>query len=157
MENKIPLNSLGIIIKKARESKKLSQVDLAWKINVPNVSENTIKSWENGKEFPDLNMMYKLAEILEINPNELLSLRNKIQEDSYSKPNKFVRKFGGLALDGARPIVKIIITWVGIVLILYLTLTFKNFMEMMLDSNQPEQLEIIEDAIQDGINEYVEK
>ena len=125
--------------------------------NKPTVTEKVVKEWEHGNKFPDLNMMYKLAEILEINPNELLNLRNKIQEDSYSKPNKFVRKFGGLALDGARPIVKIMITWVGIVLVLYLTLTFKNFMEIMLDTNQPEQIEMIEDAIQDGINEYVEK
>lgn len=157
MENKMPLNSLGVVIKEAREKKKLRPIDLAWKINLPNVSEKTIKAWEKGKEFPNLDMMYKLAEILEINPNELLSLRNKIQEDSYSKPNRFIRKFGGLALDSTRPIFKIVITWIGIVLILYLTLTLKNFMNMMLDPNHPEQLEMIEGAIQEGINEYVEK
>ena len=155
-KKKIPLNSLGIVIKEARENQKLRPIDLAWKINNPKVTEKTIKKWEKGTEFPDLDMMYKLAEILKLNPNELLSLRNKIQEDSYSKPNKFIRKFGGLALEGARPIVKIIITWIGIVLILYLTLKLKDFMNMMLDPSHLEQIEIIEGAIQDGINTYVE-
>ena len=82
-KKKIPLNSLGIVIKEARENQKLRPIDLAWKINNPKVTEKTIKKWEKGTEFPDLDMMYKLAEILKLNPNELLSLRNKIQEDSY--------------------------------------------------------------------------
>ena len=36
-------------------------------------------------------------------------------------------------------------------------LKLKDFMNMMLDPSHPEQIEIIEGAIQDGINTYVEK
>ena len=123
--NKIPLNSLGIIIKEARQKKKWRTVDLAWQINNPKITEKTVKDWEKGMKFPDLDMMYKLAEILELNPNELLRLRNKIQEDSYSKPNWSARRIGDKMLGVAKPGYQFVSFLSKVILAIILVLVYK--------------------------------
>lgn len=60
----------GSIIKKLREERKMTQVDLAQKLCV---SEKTISKWETGKGYPDIAILEDLAKALGISVIELLS------------------------------------------------------------------------------------
>ena len=77
MEN-LTFNELcGKKLKEARIAKNMSQEDLAFALNKEDYEKTlkVIKYWEKGNGFPDLNQIYKLAEIIEIDPNEIMQLR----------------------------------------------------------------------------------
>lgn len=44
--------------------------------------------WESSKAYPELEMCYQLAYILEVNPSELLNLRNYERKKFKAKKNK---------------------------------------------------------------------
>ena len=54
------MNSLGKRIKTMRIQNKLSQMDLA---NLLYISDKTISSWENDRTIPDINFIFKLANV----------------------------------------------------------------------------------------------
>jgi len=60
----------GAVIKELREKKKLTQAELACKLNV---SDKTISKWETGKGYPDISLLEALAQALDISVAELLS------------------------------------------------------------------------------------
>lgn len=45
--------------------------------------EKKIKSWENEKSYPTLDDIYQMAYIIEINPGELLAIRNRGRKQFY--------------------------------------------------------------------------
>lgn len=59
----------GKIIKELRESKKITQLELA---NILNVSDKTISKWETGKGLPDISLIEPLAEALKVSVIELM-------------------------------------------------------------------------------------
>ena len=59
----------GKFIAECRKKKKLTQAQLAEKMNV---TDRAISKWETGKAMPDSNIMLELCNILGINVNELL-------------------------------------------------------------------------------------
>lgn len=60
----------GAIIKKFREGKKLTQLELGEKLHV---SDKAVSKWETGKGYPDISLLEPLADALGISPVELLS------------------------------------------------------------------------------------
>lgn len=60
----------GSVIKELRESKKLTQADLAQKLNV---SDKTVSKWETGKGYPDITLLEPIASIFDVSIAELLS------------------------------------------------------------------------------------
>lgn len=62
---------LGNNIKKYREMNKMTQIELAEKLNV---KQSTISQYENGDRDPSTQMIYKLCEILQIDFNELYNI-----------------------------------------------------------------------------------
>lgn len=60
----------GAIIKKLREEKKMTQLQLSEKLLV---SDKTISKWETGKGYPDITMIESLADALGISVIELMS------------------------------------------------------------------------------------
>ena len=60
----------GAIIKKLRESKRLTQAELAERLNV---SDKAVSKWETGKGFPDITLIEPIADALGISVAELLS------------------------------------------------------------------------------------
>ena len=60
----------GSVIKKLRESKKMTQEDLAEKIFV---TGKAVSKWETGLGFPDISLLESLAKALDISVIELLS------------------------------------------------------------------------------------
>lgn len=75
------LKKIGNFIASCRKEKKLTQEQLASKLNI---SDRAISKWERGLSLPDASIMIELCEILGINVNELLS-GEKISKDNYDK------------------------------------------------------------------------
>ncbi len=60
----------GVTIKELRESRKLTQVELAEKIGV---SSKTVSKWETAKGLPDISLLQPLAQALGISVIELMN------------------------------------------------------------------------------------
>ncbi len=60
----------GAVIRRLRESKKMTQEELAAKIHV---SGKAVSKWETGQGFPDISLLEPLAKALDISVIELLS------------------------------------------------------------------------------------
>ena len=72
---------IGKFIQEKRKEKKLTQSDLAEKLNI---TDRAISKWENGKAMPDSSIMLDLCKELKINVNELLS-GEVIKMDNYNE------------------------------------------------------------------------
>ena len=72
---------IGKFIAKCRKEKKLTQAQLAEKLNI---TDRAVSKWETGKSMPDSSIMLDLCKILGITVNELLS-GEKIDMESYEK------------------------------------------------------------------------
>ncbi|KRN98718.1 DUF3955 domain-containing protein [Companilactobacillus kimchiensis] len=59
----------GMQIKKLRHGHQLTQEQLAQKLNV---SRQTISSWENNRNLPDLEMVVSISQIFEISLDQLI-------------------------------------------------------------------------------------
>jgi len=80
----------GAVIRKLRESKKMTQEELAGRIFV---SGKTISKWETGQGFPDISLLEPLATSLGISLIELLSgedIRNMNRSFNMSKSKFYV-------------------------------------------------------------------
>ena len=60
----------GVVIRKIRESKNMTQEELAEKLFV---SSKAVSKWETGHGFPDISLLEPLAQALDISVIELLS------------------------------------------------------------------------------------
>ena len=69
----------GQFIKACRKEKKLTQREVAEKLNI---SEKTVSKWETGNGLPEVSLMLPLCELLEISVNELLS-GERLDEKKY--------------------------------------------------------------------------
>lgn len=72
---------IGKFIAGCRKEKKLTQAQLAEKLNI---TDRAVSKWETGKSMPDSSVMLELCEILGITVNELLSGK-EIDMESYEK------------------------------------------------------------------------
>ena len=66
--------NIGEQINNLRKQHGLSQDDF---VNLFNVSRQTISNWENGKSYPDLEMIIKVSDYFKISIDELL--KNDVQ------------------------------------------------------------------------------
>lgn len=60
----------GAVIKELREKNKLTQSELASRLNV---SDKTISKWETGKGYPDISLLGSIASVFKISISEILS------------------------------------------------------------------------------------
>ena len=67
-KKKMPVSYVGKMIKTAREERNLSINELVDEIRKPQITVKLWQKWEKGKEFPDLDCIYILAEKLDLNP-----------------------------------------------------------------------------------------
>ncbi len=80
----------GAQIKTLRENKKLTQEELAQKINV---TAKAVSKWETGKGFPDISLLEPLASALGISVIELLSgscIRNQNKNANIAKSKFYI-------------------------------------------------------------------
>ena len=68
---------IGKFIANCRKDKKLTQEQLAEKLNI---SKNAVSKWERGLSLPDVSIMQELCKILGITLNELFIGENIIEE-----------------------------------------------------------------------------
>ena len=68
----------GGFISELRKEKKLTQKELAEKINV---SDKAVSRWETGKGYPDVTSLVSLSEYFDVSVNELLAGKRLTAED----------------------------------------------------------------------------
>lgn len=78
-------DKIGKFISICRKEKKLTQMQLAEKLNITN---RAVSKWETGKSIPDASIMLELCEILDISANELLSGERIAMEDYNKKADE---------------------------------------------------------------------
>lgn len=108
--NKKIETTLGDLIKEALKTEKLTidelyekLVDIQYKKNKKKkIKKKDLKNWINNRDFPDLDTIYDLSSILKIHPNDLLDIKNKMQDKMLKKTNPAIRRLGGKALDASR-------------------------------------------------------
>ena len=78
---------IGKFIAELRKEKEMTQKELADKLGV---TDRAVSKWENGRGMPDVSLLRKISEILEITVNELLSAekiedrdKEKMLEENY--------------------------------------------------------------------------
>ncbi len=69
---------VGGFIAELRKEKGLTQLQLA---ELLNVTDKAISRWETGKGYPDIELLQKIAEVLEVNLNELLNGERIVREE----------------------------------------------------------------------------
>ncbi len=72
---------IGKFIRQLRKEKKLTQKDIAEKLNI---SDKTVSKWETGNGLPEVSLMLPLCNLLGISVNELLS-GEKLDEKQYQQ------------------------------------------------------------------------
>lgn len=80
-ECKMNQAEIGKFIAKCRKDKKLTQAQLADKLNI---TDRAVSKWETGKSMPDSSIMLELCQILGISVNELLSAET-VDQENYEK------------------------------------------------------------------------
>lgn len=78
------LEKMGKFIAELRRSKKMTQKDLAEKLNI---TDKAVSKWERGLSGPDISLLTPLADILEITVSELLNGEKKISVDEAIEEN----------------------------------------------------------------------
>lgn len=72
---------IGTFIAQCRKEKKLTQAQLAQKLNI---TDRAVSKWETGKGMPDSSLLLELCDILGITVNELLS-GTRVEQEVYEK------------------------------------------------------------------------
>ena len=98
-------------LKKLRKSKGFTQEELALKINVV---RQTVSKWEKGLSVPDSDVLVKIADVLDINVDELLGADIKPDADKNEIAEQLARLNEQLAIRNRRW--KLIWKIVGIIL-----------------------------------------
>lgn len=153
-KKRIPVNSLGIKIKEEREKLNLTEEELSWKINNKKIDKKKIKKWEKGIEFPNLDEIYILASYLNLNPNELLNIRNQIQEESQVEPNWFFRHLFGKFFKIGKPGFKFVFEIILGACVIFLAANFKKFEDMMGSDSSGVQEQLVIDIIKNETEKY---
>ena len=79
-------NEFGKRIVQLRKEKGFTQKELADKLNV---SDKAVSRWETGKNYPDIETLQRLATVLDVSVNDLLSGELKLAK-KVSKRKKTV-------------------------------------------------------------------
>lgn len=75
----------GAMIRRLRESRNLTQSQLAEKINV---SDKTVSKWETGRGYPDISLVEELAKALGVSVIELFSGENVVNTNRSFNMNR---------------------------------------------------------------------
>lgn len=72
-EEKVTIEEL---LHELRTKNNLSYLELSEKINDRSITEKTVKKWEKGLEYPNLNIIYQLSEIYNIPSEDFLKAKD---------------------------------------------------------------------------------
>ena len=80
----------GLFIKEKRLDKNYSQKDLA---ELLYVSESAVSKWERGVAYPDITLISRICEVLDLTEHELIEATNDVE---YRKVQRDAHKFNDL-------------------------------------------------------------
>ena len=112
---------IGKFIAKIRKEKKMTQQELADKLNV---TDRAIGNWENGRRMPDVVFYKPLSEILDISLNELLSGERIKESELKEKTDEVLNNTIKYSTNRIKKIKKIIIVSIVTFLLLCFIYTF---------------------------------
>ena len=112
---------IGKFIAKIRKEKKMTQQELADKLNV---ADRAIGNWENGRRMPDIVFYKPLCEILDISLNELLSGERIKESELKEKTDEVLNNTIKYSTNRIKKIKRIIIISVVAFLLLFFIYTF---------------------------------
>ena len=69
--------TMGMMIASLRREQKMTQAELAQKMSV---TDKAVSKWERDISYPDISSLPKLAEILNISIDELMQVKNSVQD-----------------------------------------------------------------------------
>lgn len=108
--NERGVNVIGKNIKKFRENEKLTQEDVADKLNV---TRQAISNWETEKTQPDIDTLQKIAQVLEVSVEEIIyGTKRELTTIVNNKTVKNVTK--GLSFGAGLAMVISYVTWKSI-------------------------------------------
>lgn len=94
-KKKLPINLLGVRLKQAREARGLTIETAAIKLADSAISTKMLEDWEKGFDMPSEDVLYILADLYKVNPNDFINVKNDL-EFAYKGKNRFhVKKFVG--------------------------------------------------------------
>lgn len=147
--------NFGNFVCKLREEKGLTQADIAEQLGV---TAAAVSKWENGSSKPRVEVLFKLAEILGVRPEELMA-GHYIEENEEKDPNTYSIKIPRLSKKAT---IAIIAASLAFVLILTVSIfgivlgalestksteEYKLAYEYLIGSQKFEELELSEDDI----------
>jgi hypothetical protein len=121
-----------------------------------NVTREEIKSWFDGKSYPNLDQMYKLSYILPINPMELWQIKLH-DEKSMQKTSKTAQTIGDMLTRGAGKnellLMSILYSFI-FVAFLFVALAIRGYFNAV-NYNEEQSQYYVEGAIDEGIEKTV--
>lgn len=115
------IDKIGKFISERRKSKKLTQEQLAEKLNI---SDRAISKWERGICLPNASIMIKLCKILDINVNELLSGEMLNEKEYNEKAEELLLELKQQEEEKDKTIFYTVYFFTFIILFLYLGICF---------------------------------
>ena len=80
-------NTFGSMVAELRKEKGMTQADLAEKMGI---TDKAVSKWERYLSYPDIALIPRLAEILGVSVDELLSLKRPDGEKGKAKTEEYV-------------------------------------------------------------------
>lgn len=140
--------TLGQIIKEGRLAKKWTFDEFYWEYCHGNVPRKKVKGWENDTYYPDLDEIYKIAALLNLNPNEMLEARDAKQKSTVREVNPSARRMGERAFKLAKPTIKVILNLIPIIAAIMLAVSYK-----LLDAGWNKQPELPSGMVEHYVGE----
>lgn len=81
---------VGKRIKEERKKRNINQKNLARKIGIQN---STLSQYENGKSEPNQEMLFKIAQALDVNVSDLIPSDYRIEDNDLEKALKLAKDF----------------------------------------------------------------
>lgn len=110
---------IGKFINQCRKEKKLTQTELAEKLNI---TDRAISKWENGICLPDSGTMLALCEILNITINDLFSGEKVDMNDYYKKAEQNLLAMQKLKEEADKRLLRTETIITSLTLFIYITL-----------------------------------
>lgn len=140
--------TLGQIIKEGRLAKKWTFDEFYWEYCHGNISRRKVKGWENDTYYPDLDEIYKIAALLNLNPNEMLEARDAKQKSTVREVNPSARRMGERAFKLVKPTIKVILNLIPIIAAIMLAVSYK-----LLDAGWNKQPELPSGMVEHYVGE----
>ena len=109
MNNIIPISGavpqIGVLLKEARQTKNLTQKELAELLNVTPV---TVRNWESGRSTPDIDTLYKICHVLGLKVVDLFATEK--ERGNNRREATLLRNYRLLSENGQRTAASIVNT-----------------------------------------------